>query len=64
MSYASLSSSFPFTHVVIIDGEPIKRFRSLREAKWFTHNKDNATIEKLAVPTKKSVYELYEEAPF
>lgn len=64
MSYDSLNSSFPFTHVVIIDGEPIKKFRSLREAKWFTHNKDDATIVKLAIPPKKSVYELFEEAPF
>lgn len=64
MSCDNLSSEFPFTHVVKIDGEAIKRFRSLREAKWFTHNKDNATIEKLTVPEKKSVFELYEEAPF
>lgn len=64
MSYVNQNSEFPFTHVVKIDGEAIKRFRSLREAKWFTHNKDNATIEKLAVPPKKSIFELCEEAPF
>ena len=64
MSYENLNSQYPFTHMVLIDGEPLKKFRSLREAKWFTHNKDNATIEKLTVPEKKSVFELYEEAPF
>jgi hypothetical protein len=49
---------------VLVEGEPLKKFRSLKEAKWFTSNKEGATIEKLAVPIKKSVYELYEEAPF
>lgn len=64
MSCESLLSEHPFTHVVLLDGEPIKKFRSLREAKWFTTNKEDATIEKLAVPEKKSVFDLYEEAPF
>jgi len=57
-------SKLPFTHEVYLDDEPIKRFRSLREAKWFTTNKDNATIVKLAIQTQQSVFELYEEAPF
>jgi hypothetical protein len=64
MSCNNLSSSHPFTHEVYLDNEPIKRFRSLREAKWFTTNKDNATIVKLAIETPKSVYETFEEAPF
>lgn len=64
MSCENLQSEHPFTHVVLLDGEPIKKFRSLREAKWFTTNKEDATIEKLAVPEKKSVFDLYEEAPF
>lgn len=64
MSCENLQSKHPFTHVVLLDGEPIKKFRSLREAKWFTTNKDNATIIKLTTQTPKSVYELYEEAPF
>lgn len=59
-----LNTEHPFTHVVLLDGEPIKKFRSLREAKWFTTHKEDATIEKLAVPEKKSVFDLYEEAPF
>lgn len=64
MSYANLNSDYPFTHLVLVEGEPLKKFRSLKEAKWFTSNKDGATIEKLAVPVKKSIHELYEEAPF
>jgi hypothetical protein len=64
MSCESLQSEHPFTHVVLLDGEPIKKFRSLREAKWFTTNKEDATIEKLAVPERKSVFDIYEEAPF
>lgn len=59
-----VNNSHPFTHEVYLDDEPIKRFRSLREAKWFTTNKDNATIVKLSVPTQQSVFELFEEAPF
>ena len=57
-------SESPFTHEVYLDNEPIKRFRSLREAKWFTTNKDNATILALPVETPRSVYEEYEEALF
>lgn len=64
MSCVNQLSSHPFTHEVYLDDEPIKRFRSLREAKWFTSNKNNARIEKLSVPTPISVYEQYEEAPF
>lgn len=64
MSLENLYSKHPFTHEVYLDDEPIKRFRSLREAKWFTTNKDNARIEKLTIETPKSVFELYEEAPF
>lgn len=64
MSCENQSCSHPFTYEVHLDNEPIKRFRSLREAKWFTTNKDNATIVKLSIPKPKSVYELYEEAPF
>lgn len=64
MSYENLNSQYPFTHMVLIDGEPLKKFRSLKEAKWFTSNKEGATIEKLAVPIKKSIFELCEEAPF
>ena len=59
-----VNNSHPFTHEVYLDDEPIKRFRSLREAKWFTTNKDNATIIKLTVPACESVYDIYEEAPF
>lgn len=36
-----------FNYEVQLDGEPIKRFRSQREAKWFTEGKDNATIVRL-----------------
>ena len=57
-------SDLPFTHEVHLDDVAVKRFRSLREAKWFTTNKDNATIVKLSIETPKSVYETYEEAPF
>lgn len=57
-------SDSPFTHVVCLDGEPHKKFRSLREAKWFTEGKDNATILALPVETPRSVYEVYEEALF
>lgn len=64
MSYENLNSQHPFTHMVLIDGEPLKKFRSLREAKWFTANKKDASIEKLDVPAPKSIHELYEEAPF
>lgn len=64
MSCESLQSSYPFTHEVYLDDEPIRKFRSLREAKWFTSNKNNARIEKLAVATPISVFDLYEEAPF
>ena len=57
----------PFSHLVLLDGEPVKRFRSLREAKWFTDNKSNATIVKLVVQKRDVPKELYEElgeAPF
>lgn len=64
MSCENQSFSHPFTHEVHLDDVAVKRFRSLREAKWFTNNKDNATIVKLAIETPKSVYETYEEAPF
>lgn len=64
MSCENLQSEHPFTHVVLLDGEPIKKFRSLREAKWFTTNKEGATIEKLTIPEKKSIHEMFEEAPF
>lgn len=63
-SMSCVNNSHPFTHEVYLDDEPIKRFRSLREAKWFTTNKDNARIEKLSIQTPKSVFELFEEAPF
>ena len=64
MSCENPQSSHPFTHEVHLDDIAVKRFRSLREAKWFTTNKDNATIVKLTIPTRKSVYETFEEAPF
>jgi hypothetical protein len=41
--------SLPFTHVVVIDGDPIKKFRSKKEAEWFTQNKSDAIILKLNV---------------
>lgn len=56
-------SDLPFTHLVLLDDEPVKRFRSLREAKWFTENKSNATIVKLAVE-KRDIFTEFEEAPF
>lgn len=59
-----MSDEYPFTHMVLIDGEPLKKFRSLKEAKWFTSNKKDAIIKKLDVPKPKSIHELYEEAPF
>lgn len=46
-----------FTHKVLIDGESIMQFQSLREAKWFCENKTNATIVKLEVPKNKSAYQ-------
>ena len=64
MSCEPPMSNLPFTHVVCLDGEPHKKFRSLREAKWFTGNKDNATIVELPVETIKSVFDILEEAPF
>ena len=64
MSCVNQSFSHPFTHEVYLDDEPINRFRSLRDAKCFTTNKDNARIVKLSIQTPKSVFELYEEAPF
>jgi hypothetical protein len=41
--------SLPFTHVVKIDGEAIRKFRSKKEALWFAENKNDATIEKLPI---------------
>jgi len=57
--------SLPFTHLVLVDGEPIRKFRSLREAKWFTEGKHDATIEKLQVEKEKPIWEVFTEpAPF
>lgn len=48
-----------FTHEVIVDGERMKRFQSLREAQWFCEGKTDAKIVKLKVEKveKKSAYE-------
>jgi hypothetical protein len=64
MSCVTQYNPHPFTHVVVLDGEPIKKFRSLREAKWFTNNKDDAKIERLSITESKSVFDIYEEALF
>lgn len=53
--------SLPFTHVVKIDGEAIKKFRSLKEAKWFTANKADATIEKLDLPKPQTMKDIFAE---
>lgn len=49
-----------FTHEVIVDGERIKRFQSLREAEWFCEGRTDTTIVKLKVEKakKKSAYEI------
>lgn len=56
----------PFTHEVWIGDEPMKRFRSLKEAKWFCENKTDARIVKLKVEKiiEKPLWELVGEAPF
>ena len=48
-----------FTHEVIVSGERMKRFQSLREAQWFCEGKPDAEIVKLKVDKveKKSAYE-------
>lgn len=48
-----------FTHEVLLSGESIKRFQSLREAQWFCEGKTDAEIRKLEVvkTEKKSDYE-------
>lgn len=46
-----------FTHEVIVSGERMKRFQSLREAQWFCEGKEDAEIVKLEVPKKKSAYQ-------
>lgn len=51
-----------FTHEVLIDGESMMRFQSLREAKWFCENKTGATIVKLKVPKKKTAYQKAHDA--
>ena len=51
--------SLPFTHVVKIDGDAIKKFRSLKEAKWFIANKADATIEKLDAPKPQKKIDLF-----
>jgi len=53
--------SLPFTHVVKIDGDAIKKFRSLKEAKWFAENKADATIEKLDLPKPQTVKDIFAE---
>lgn len=58
-----VAEDLPFAYEVLLDDEPIKRFRSLREAKWFTEHKDDAKIIKLSVE-KKNLLDTYEEAPF
>ena len=46
-----------FTHEVLIDGESMMRFQSLREAKWFCEGKTGTKIIKLEAPKKKSDYQ-------
>ena len=47
-----------FSHQVIDEfGDILKRFQSLREAKWFVSNKPDCTIQALQV-SKESDYEL------
>lgn len=53
--------SLPFTHVVKIDGDAIKKFRSLKEAKWFIINKSDATIEKLDLLKPQTKADLFAE---
>jgi hypothetical protein len=53
--------SLPFTHVVKIDGEAIKKFRSLKEAKWFIMYKSDATIEKLDLPKLQKKVDVFAE---
>lgn len=57
-------NSLPFTHIVFIDDEPIKKFRSLKEARWFILNKADAIIKKLEVPRQPKPWELVPEAPY
>lgn len=54
----------PFSHIVFIDDEPIKKFRSLKEARWFILNKPDAIIKKLDVPIQLKPWELVPEAPY
>ena len=56
----------PFTHEVWIGDEPMKRFRSHKEAKWFCENKTDARIVKLKVEkvVEKPLWELVGDAPF
>jgi hypothetical protein len=53
--------SLPFTHVVKIDGDAIKKFRSLKEAKWFIINKSDAVIEKLDLPKPQKQVDWFAE---
>jgi hypothetical protein len=60
------SMLLPFTHEVWIGDEPMKRFRSLKEAKWFCENKTDARIVKLKVEkvVEKPLWELVGDALF